>query len=211
MGLGAVFLAHGINHIFGGGKIAGTARWFESLGMRPGIVHAWTASLTEVGAGVLLLLGLLTPFAGAGVVGVMLVAWITNHRKNGFFIFRPGEGYEYVMTLTILGVVVGTLGPGQWSIDGQVHALQHLWGWPGFGISAGAGSLGAALLLLMYWRPAKPGHRPRRCRGLTAQPAARSWAKDLKARPRWEIPCFSAAVISAKVRPPPPSGTKTGS
>lgn len=154
--LGAVFAAHGINHIFRGGKIAGTARWFESLGMRPGILHAWTASLTEVGAAVLLLLGLLTPVAGAGVVGVMLVAWITNHRKNGFFIFRPGEGWEYVMTLTLMGVVVGTLGPGQWSIDGQVHALQDLWGWPGFGISLGAGALGAALLLATFWRPPRP-------------------------------------------------------
>ena len=47
-GVGAVMLAHGINHIFGGGKIAGTARWFASLGMKPGIVHAWLASLTEV-------------------------------------------------------------------------------------------------------------------------------------------------------------------
>jgi putative oxidoreductase len=153
--LGVVFLAHGINHIIGGGKIAGTARWFEGLGMRPGIVHAWFASLTEVGAGALLVLGLLTPFAGAGVVGVMLVAWITNHRTNGFFIFRPGEGYEYVMTLTILGVVVGTLGPGQWSIDDKVHAFNDLWGWPGFWISLGGGALGAGLLLATAWRPQK--------------------------------------------------------
>jgi putative oxidoreductase len=121
--------------------------------MRPGIVHAWTASLTEIGAGTLLVLGLLTPFGGAGVVGVMAVAWITNHRKNGFFIFRPGEGWEYVMTLCLLGVVVGTIGPGQWSIDGHVSALQHLWGWPGFGISAGAGGLGALGLLAASWRP----------------------------------------------------------
>ncbi|HLJ07610.1 MAG TPA: DoxX family protein, partial [Acidimicrobiia bacterium] len=76
---GAVFLAHGINHIFGGGKIAGTAGWFESLGMRPGWLHAWTASLTEIGAGGLLVLGLFTPVAAAGVIGVMLVAWVTNH------------------------------------------------------------------------------------------------------------------------------------
>jgi putative oxidoreductase len=156
VGLGAVFLAHGINHIFGGGKIAGTARWFDSLGMKPGILHAWTASITEIAAGVLLVLGLLTPFGGAGVVGVMLVAWITNHLKNGFFIFRPGEGWEYVMTLTLVGIVVGTLGPGQWSIDGHVHALQDLWGWPGFGISLGAGALGAAMLLVGFWRPKKP-------------------------------------------------------
>jgi putative oxidoreductase len=152
--VGAVFLAHGINHIIGGGKIAGTARWFDSLGMRPGIVHAWTASLTEVAAGALLVLGLLTPFGGAGVVGVMLVAWITNHRGNGFFIFRPGEGWEYVMTLTFAGVAIATLGPGNWSIDGHVSALQDLWGWPGFWIGVGAGGLGAAGLLATFWRPA---------------------------------------------------------
>src|SRR2546422_4848698 len=90
-GLGVVFVAHGYNHIFGGGKIAGTGRWFESLGMRPGRLHAWTASVTELGAGALLVLGLLTPLACAGVVGIMAVAWITNHLRNGFFIFRPGE------------------------------------------------------------------------------------------------------------------------
>src|SRR6476619_275215 len=110
--VGIVMFAHGYNHIFRGGKIAGTGRWFESLGMRPGWLHAWLASATEVGAGVLLVAGLLTPLAAAGVVGVMRVAWITNHRGNGFFIFRPGEGWEYVMTLTVAGLAVGALGPG---------------------------------------------------------------------------------------------------
>jgi putative oxidoreductase len=154
--VGVVFLAHGINHIYGGGKIAGTARWFESLGMKPGILHAWMASLVEVAAGAALVLGLFTPIAAAGVVGVMLVAFITNHMKNGFFIFRPGEGYEYVMTLTLVAIAIDTVGPGQWSIDGHVGALQDLWGWPGFGIAAGAGGLGAAALLGAYWRPEKP-------------------------------------------------------
>ena len=88
--VGVIMLAHGINHIFRGGKIQGTAGWFESLGMKPGILHAWLASLTEVGAGAMLVLGLLTPLAAAGVVGTMTVALITNHIKNGFFIFRPG-------------------------------------------------------------------------------------------------------------------------
>ena len=111
LALAVVFLAHGANHIWGGGKIAGTARWFSSLGMNPGSLHAWTASLTELGAGSLAVLGLLTPFAGAGIVGTMLVAWITNHLRNGFFIFRAGEGWEYVGTLTVLGLVLATLGP----------------------------------------------------------------------------------------------------
>src|SRR5258706_2892599 len=109
--VGGVMLAHGWNHVFGGGRIPGTARWFESLGMRPGVLHAWFASLTELGAGTLLAAGFLTPLACAAVIGTMLVAWITNHLRNGFFIFRAGEGYEYVMTLTLAAVGVSGVGP----------------------------------------------------------------------------------------------------
>lgn len=153
-GLGAVFLAHGYNHVFGGGRIAGTARWFESLGMRPGPLHAWTASLTELGAGALLLLGLATPLACAGVIGTMVVAWITNHLRNGFFIFRPGEGYEYVMTLTLAAIGLAGTGAGQWSVD---HALGWFGppGWIGLGIALVAGLGGASGLLALCWRPAR--------------------------------------------------------
>ena len=151
--LGVVFIAHGYNHVFGGGKIAGTARWFESLGMRPGRLHAWTASLTELGAGCLLLLGLLTPLACAGVVGTMVVAWITNHLRNGFFIFRPGEGYEYVMTLTLAALALAGLGGGEWSLDNALDVFQP-GGWLGLGIAAVAGAGGAAALLAAFWRPA---------------------------------------------------------
>jgi putative oxidoreductase len=151
-GLGVVFLAHGYNHIFGGGKIAGTGRWFESLGMRPGILHAWFASVTELGAGALLLLGLATPLACAGVIGTMLVAWITNHLRNGFFIFRPGEGYEYVMTLTLVAIGVSGAGPGQWSLDYGLGWFDPP-GWIGLVIALAAGVGGAVLLLGTFWRP----------------------------------------------------------
>jgi len=154
VGLGVVFIAHGYNHVFGGGKIAGTARWFESLGMRPGALHAWTASLTELGAGALLLAGLLTPWACAGVVGTMAVAWVTNHLRNGFFIFRPGEGYEYVMTLTLAALALAGLGGGEWSLDNALDIFQP-GGWLGLGIGAVVGGGGAAALLAVFWRPAR--------------------------------------------------------
>lgn len=170
--LGAVMLAHGINHIFGGGKIAGTGRWFESLGMKPGPLHAWTASITEIAGGAMLVLGLATPLGCAAVVGVMLVALITNHLKNGFFIFRPGEGYEYVLTLTVVALCLAALGPGEWSLDGVLNDLDGIapgseplvmalngfviTGWNGLAIAAIAGGGGAALLLAVFWRPAKP-------------------------------------------------------
>ena len=152
--VGAVMLAHGLNHIYGGGKIAGTARWFESLGMRPGILHAWLASVTEVAGGVVLVLGLLTPLGGAAVMGVMIVAWITNHRGNGFFIFRPGEGWEYVMTLTFAGFAIAVLGAGEWSLDEAFGWRDELVGTTGLLIALIAGAGGAAALLAGFWRPA---------------------------------------------------------
>jgi len=155
LGVGAVMLAHGIRHIFGGGKIAGTARWFGSMGMRMPLLQAWLASLTEIGAGVALVLGLLTPLGGAGVVGTMAVAWIANHFKNGFFIFNKGEGYEYVMTLLLCGVVLGAVGPGSWSLDDALNIRDDLIGTTGLLLSLVAGGVGALLLLAIFWRPEK--------------------------------------------------------
>lgn len=152
--VGLTIAAHGYNHIFRGGKIKGTAGWFESLGMRPGIVHAWLASLTELGAGLLLVLGLLTPLGAAGVAGTMAVAFVTNHRKNGFFIFRPGEGWEYVNVLMWCGLAIGATGPGQWSLD-KALKLEWVAGPTGFAIAAIGGLGGAALLLATCWRPNK--------------------------------------------------------
>src|SRR5207248_2544552 len=83
LAVGGTMIAHGWNHAFGGGKLPGTARWFESIGIRPGRVHALFATVTELGAGALLVLGLLTPLAAAGVVGTMVVALVANHFKNG--------------------------------------------------------------------------------------------------------------------------------
>jgi putative oxidoreductase len=152
--VGFVMLAHGYNHVFKGGRIAGTGQWFESLGMRPGVLHAWTASLTELGVGALLVLGLLTPFAGAGVIGLMVVALVTNHLKNGFFIFRPGEGYEYVLTLVACGVLLTATGGGEWSLDAALGVFDPpAWRTTLTALFMGFG--GAAGLLAVFWRPAR--------------------------------------------------------
>lgn len=153
--VGVVMLAHGINHIVGGGKIAGTAGWFASLGMRPGKFHAWLASLTEIVCGVLLVFGLLTSLAAAGSLGVMVVAWLINHRGNGFFTFKPGEGWEYVMVLSVISLAIGGLGAGGWSIDDAAE-LDLFVGGSGLAITAIAGLGGAAALLGVFWRPNAP-------------------------------------------------------
>lgn len=156
IGIGGVLLAHGYNHIWGGGKIEGTAAWFGSMGMRPPLVQAWLASLAELAGGVCLIVGFLTPFGGAAVVGTMSVAWAINHRGNGFFIFRPGEGWEYVMTLGLCGMLLGAIGAGGWSLDDAFGIGDDLFGWPGLLIAVGGGVGGAALLLATCWRPPPP-------------------------------------------------------
>jgi len=151
--VGATMFAHGYNHIYRGGKIKGTAGWFASLGMRRGILHAWFASLTELGAGAMLVLGLVTPLACAGVIGTMLGAWITNHLDKGFFVFhRPTEGYEYVMVLTAVGAGLGGVGAGRISVD---HLLKWFTpaGWAGFAVATIAGFGSAVALLAVFWRP----------------------------------------------------------
>ena len=105
------------------------------------------------------MLGLLTPFGGAGVVGTMAVAWIANHWKNGFFIFNKGEGYEYVMTLLLCGVALGTVGPGEWSLDDALEINDDLTGTTGLLLSLVAGGAGALLLLAVFWRPRNAAHK----------------------------------------------------
>src|SRR5688572_5952738 len=145
--------AHGYNHVFNGGKLPGVAGWFGSLGFRAPRLQAALASYTELGVAPLLALGLLTPLAAAGVVGTMFVALVANHLRNGFFIFRKGEGYEYVLTLLVAAIALGALGGGQWSVDVAIDIADALDGWTGLAITAGAGLGLGGLVLLLFWRP----------------------------------------------------------
>jgi putative oxidoreductase len=147
--VGVTMIAHGLNHWRGGGRIEGTARWFAGLGLRHGKLQAWMSVVTEVGAGVLLLAGLLTPLACAAVVSVMLVAGILAHRPNGFFVFK--DGYEYVLVLAVISLALATLGPGRLSLD-HAGGIQ-VAGWAGGGIALGVALLATAGLLGTFWRP----------------------------------------------------------
>ena len=153
--LGLTMAAHGYNKFFGGGRIPGTAGWFESIGMKPGTFHARVAATTEISAGLGLALGLLTPIAAAGFVSLMLVAAWTVHRPNGFFIVK--EGWEYNLVLATSAVAVATLGAGKLSLD---YALFHntgfydlLRGWWGLAISLALGLAGGIGQLVIFWRP----------------------------------------------------------
>jgi putative oxidoreductase len=150
--LGVMIFAHGHRKFFRGGKLAGTGRWFESIGVRPGLLNAVLAASTEVGAGLLLILGLLTPLASAGLMSLMIVAIVTVHAKNGFFIFNEGEGVEYTLGLAVFALALGTLGAGRYSLDHAWQVFQ--WSAATRLIVTGAVGVGGALVqLAAFYRP----------------------------------------------------------
>ena len=105
--LGLTMAAHGYNKFFGPGGLKGTAGWFDSMGMKPGMFHARVAATTEMSAGLGLAARLLTPIPAAGFVALMLVAAWSVHRPNGFFIVK--EGWEYNLILAVSAVAVATM------------------------------------------------------------------------------------------------------
>ena len=149
--VGLTLAAHGWNKFTGGGKIPGTGRWVDSIGMRPGRLNAYLAASTEVSAGLLLAVGLLTSLAVAGVIGVMTVAGWTSHRTNGFFIIK--EGWEYVFVLASVSLAVATLGPGSWSVDDALGIAGDMDGMTGFWIALVIGVGGGIAQMLTFYRP----------------------------------------------------------
>ncbi len=148
---GLVFAAHGWAKRFSGGGIDGTAGWFDSMGMRPGKVHANLASGTEMLTGVMLAVGLLTPFAAAGIIGVMVVAGWTVHRNDGFFIVS--NGWEYTFIVGLIAAAIAGLGPGRWSIDQGLGLADDLNGWTGLAIALVLGIVGGVAQIVLFYKP----------------------------------------------------------
>ena len=140
-----LFFLHGTQKLFG---------FPATEFMPPAFSIFWFAGVIEIVTSILIALGFFTRPAAFLASGTMAVAFVTNHRKNGFFIFRPGEGWEYVNVLMWCGLALGATGPGQWSLD-KALKLEWVAGPTGFAIAAIGGLGGAALLLATCWRPNK--------------------------------------------------------
>lgn len=156
--LGLTMAAHGYNKFFGKGGLAGTAGWFDGMGMKPGIFHARVAATTEMAAGLGLAVGLFTPVPAAGFVALMLVAAWTVHRHNGFFIVK--EGWEYNLILAVAAVAVAGTGAGKLSLDYALLDGSALWnyvqGWGGLLVAVVLGLAGGIGQLAIFYRPPAP-------------------------------------------------------
>lgn len=116
--IGILFIGHGAQKLFGwfgGYGLKGTGGWFESIGMKPGVMMALLAGITELFGGVLFTLGLFTPLAGIMIAGTMLMAIVKVHAPNG--LWSTANGYEYNLTLLVVAISMALIGPGQYALD----------------------------------------------------------------------------------------------
>jgi putative oxidoreductase len=141
--LGSLMAAHGAQKLFGwfgGHGLAGTSGWLESMGFRPGRRHAAVTGTSELGGGLLLALGLVTPLGAAAVAGVMIVAIATVHLPNGFF--NSSGGYEFNLLIAAAAIALAVTGPGAFSIDNALDLTLSGYGWglASLGVAAVAGA-----------------------------------------------------------------------
>lgn len=119
--VGAVFLAHGAQKLFGawdGAGLAGTAALLAGLGLTPAYPLAILTAIAEFGGGALLVLGGLTRWVALVLAIEMGVAVWKVHYLNGFFLNSAGgPGVEFRLVLIGALLCLMLAGPGAFSVD----------------------------------------------------------------------------------------------
>ena len=138
--IGVIFVGHGSQKLFGsfgGGGPEGTAQFFSSIGYRRPALMAVVAGLSEVGGGLLLGFGFLTPLGSFLIATVMLNAIATVVFPKGFL-----GGYEFEVTLLTVAIALAATGPGEISIDDAIGWADNI-----SGIAWGSLALAAAIIV----------------------------------------------------------------
>jgi putative oxidoreductase len=143
--VGALFAGHGAQKLFGlfgGHGIEGTGGFMESLGLRPGRLHATLAGGAELLGGLLLALGLLVPLAAAMLIATMVTASLTAHRGKG--VWNQGGGFELPLVYGTVAFALAAVGAGELSLDSALGLDLAGAGWGLAALAAGVlGGLGA--------------------------------------------------------------------
>lgn len=121
VGIGLTFAAHGAQKVFGWWGGPGLPGWegaMAHMGFRPARLFAVTSAFTELGGGLLLAVGLLTPLAAAALVAQAIVIVGHVHWQNGFFNSR--SGFEFPLLLGLGAAAVGVAGGSAVGLDSVV-------------------------------------------------------------------------------------------
>lgn len=113
VGLGLLFLAHGLLLKVMTFGVTGTVGYFQSIGY-PGF-FAYLVILGEVGGGLLLIAGIYTRWIALALVPLMIGATL-QHLGNGWMFASPNGGWEFPAFWTVLLVVQSLLGNGAFAL-----------------------------------------------------------------------------------------------
>jgi putative oxidoreductase len=139
LALGADFLSHGARILFGVLGGSGPQRFAQvlaSAGYQPSSTLSLVTGGADLASGALLILGLLTPLAAAGVLGVIANVVILELPKG---IFAPA-GIEFPVALGLIALGLLFTGPGRVALDYGRSWFRHpvVSGFIGLVIGAGA-------------------------------------------------------------------------
>lgn len=115
---GLTIAAHGAQKLFGWFGGPGLTRWrqgLQSQGFKPAWFWSSLAILGELGGGLSIAFGFLTPLGAAGMFAAMLMAIFKSHWKNGFW--NSKRGLEFPLSLLTIGCAIGLMGPGTYALD----------------------------------------------------------------------------------------------
>jgi putative oxidoreductase len=107
---GIIFVAHGSQKVFGafgGPGLSGTVGMLGPIG--------YLVAIAEFFGGLGLIVGFLSRFSAASLIGVMIGAVVLVHGQHGFFLGQP-PGYEFNLALIGLLLPVLLAGPGAFAL-----------------------------------------------------------------------------------------------
>ena len=146
--IGGLFIGHGTQKLlgwFGGSGLEGTDKTMEALDMQPARRNSIASGMTEAGCGALLVVGLGTPFAVAGLIGIMITAVRKVHWKNGPW--NSNGGWEYNAVIIAALTALADSGPGPVSLDAALGRERSGSRWALAALALGAAGSTAAIEL----------------------------------------------------------------
>jgi putative oxidoreductase len=111
--LGGYVAVHGSQKLFGafgGPGLEGAGRGFEKRGLFPGKESAALAGVSELGGGVLTILGVADPIPQFAIAGTMAVAAFSQREQGPL---NQRGGFELPLTNCAFATVLAAVGPGR--------------------------------------------------------------------------------------------------
>ena len=114
LALGTMFIAHSVVYMLLTLTLAGTVKFFASIGLPAWIAYA--TILAEALGGLFLILGIQTRWVALALSPILIGAvWV--HSGNGWLFASPDGGWEYPLYLFVLCIAQAMLGDGPYAIS----------------------------------------------------------------------------------------------